>query len=113
VIERDWKIERIMVACDVAVTKANRKTLLELHHLGIPSVTLSHGSNPIDELRASRLPGTRILLLGETDHKALGSLLCSAPSARAKISKRLGPATFASQRLQRHLPGCVSVEGRP
>lgn len=103
VIERDWKIERIMVACDVAVTKANRKTLLELDHLGIPTVTLSHGSNPIDELRASRLSSTRTLPSGETDQDALGNLLYITSSAPPRTFRKLRRSSLASQRLQGYL----------
>jgi UDP-N-acetylglucosamine:LPS N-acetylglucosamine transferase len=51
----DWQIERWMVACDLAITKATRKTSIELACLGVPSISLSRGLNPIDDLRVSRL----------------------------------------------------------
>ena len=44
-----------MVASDLAITKGNRNIVLELSALGIPSITISHGLNPIDDLRTSRI----------------------------------------------------------
>ena len=58
---QDWKIDRLMIASDVAVAKSNRKTLIELAALGVPSVSISHGSNPFDEKRARSLPNCRVV----------------------------------------------------
>ncbi|MBI2690021.1 MAG: hypothetical protein HYX27_27260 [Acidobacteria bacterium] len=55
------QIDLIMVAADVVITKGNRKTLLELDYLGVPSVSLSNGTNPIDHHRAGLLPNNRML----------------------------------------------------
>jgi UDP:flavonoid glycosyltransferase YjiC (YdhE family) len=48
------EIGRIMAAADVAITKGTRKTLFELASLGVPSVSLAFGDNPIDRVRAGR-----------------------------------------------------------
>lgn len=48
-------IERIMVAADLAVTKCNRKTHVELAALGTASVALSLELNPIDHARVLKL----------------------------------------------------------
>jgi UDP-N-acetylglucosamine:LPS N-acetylglucosamine transferase len=53
--DRDWQIDRWMVASDLAVTKANRVTLRELAALGIPSVSISHGHNPVDDVLIERI----------------------------------------------------------
>lgn len=42
-------VERIMVASDVVVTKGNRGTIMEAASLGVPSVSLSPGANPVDD----------------------------------------------------------------
>jgi UDP-N-acetylglucosamine:LPS N-acetylglucosamine transferase len=49
VVARDWQMDRLMAATDVAITKANRMTALELDSLGIPSVALSPKINRIDD----------------------------------------------------------------
>jgi UDP-N-acetylglucosamine:LPS N-acetylglucosamine transferase len=53
--EVDWIIDRLMVASDVAITKANYTTMKELAALGVPSISLSPGINPIDDLYARRI----------------------------------------------------------
>lgn len=52
---RDWQIDRIMVASDVAITKATRVTSIELASFGIPSVALCPGVNRGDEARIRRI----------------------------------------------------------
>jgi UDP-N-acetylglucosamine:LPS N-acetylglucosamine transferase len=49
-------IEKLMVASDLVITKANRGTTIDLARLGVPSVSLSHGSNAIDEAIIPRIP---------------------------------------------------------
>jgi predicted glycosyltransferase len=61
VLDFDPQIDRIMVAADVAITKATRKTTLELESLGIPQIALSSGVNHIDDHRATRVAGLRLL----------------------------------------------------
>lgn len=59
------EIDRIMAASDLAITKANRITLKELGALGIPSISISHGRNPIDDVLIERIP-TNIALDART-----------------------------------------------
>jgi hypothetical protein len=48
-------LEELMVASDVIITKGNRITALESEALGIPSISISFGLNPIDDQRISRI----------------------------------------------------------
>jgi UDP-N-acetylglucosamine:LPS N-acetylglucosamine transferase len=59
VLESHWPIDSLMVASDIVITKVNRRTLVELAMLGIRSLSISYGLNPIDEARAATLPGNR------------------------------------------------------
>lgn len=61
ILEREWQVERLMVAADVAVTKSSRKTMMELEALGIPAVHISLGHNPTDEVRAAAVQGHRLM----------------------------------------------------
>jgi hypothetical protein len=101
VIERDWQIDRLMVASDVAITKANRKTVLELESLGIPSVALSAGLNPIDDVRARSCRGVTFRLVAETDAERLVADLNWAsvqrPGAVEKPRPQGGLAIVAQQ----------------
>jgi hypothetical protein len=55
VLETDWKIDRLMVASDIVITKANRRTVVELAILGIRTLSIGYGLNVIDEIRAAAL----------------------------------------------------------
>lgn len=71
VLESDWRPDRLMVAGNVAVTKANRGSVMELEALGIPSVALSPCTNPIDDARTRISPGVRFRELRETSPESL------------------------------------------
>lgn len=78
IIETDWQIDRIMVASDVAITKANRKTVVELESLGVPSVALSPELNPVDDARVRASEGVTFRRLAETQPEVLASDLEAA-----------------------------------
>lgn len=47
--------DRTMIAADIAITKGTRTTVFEFSALGTPSISLSHGHNPVDDLRVPRI----------------------------------------------------------
>ncbi len=97
VIEKDWRIDRLMVAADVAITKANRITLIELAQLGTPSLSLSHGLNPMDEHRAAQIASNHTLAVpGLTVAKLAKALLDAAAVTPAKPPRRTGSARKAA-----------------
>src|SRR5581483_6777083 len=55
-MEPHTNIERTMVAADIAITKGTRRTSFELNALGIPSISISYGLNPIDDYRVAQIP---------------------------------------------------------
>ena len=59
--ESDWRIDRLMVASDLAITKSNRKTVKELASLGVWSISLSHGLNAPDDAVTGRIATNRLL----------------------------------------------------
>ena len=61
ILGRDWNIDRLMVASDVALTKMNRMTVVELQQLAIPTVSLSWGLNRIDDLAVRGMEGVQSL----------------------------------------------------
>jgi hypothetical protein len=48
-------IEQLLVAADVIITKGTRGITLDASALGVPSISLSHGFNPIDDLLVPRI----------------------------------------------------------
>ena len=80
VIEVDWKLDRLMVACDMAITKGTYNISRELYALGIPSIALSYGQNFIDDLFVRTFPNTKFLWAKETDSSVLTEQIDSALS---------------------------------
>ncbi len=56
VIETEWQVDRLIAASDVVITKANRNTVVEVCHLGIPSISLTYHLNPMDDLSIANIP---------------------------------------------------------
>jgi hypothetical protein len=54
-LEAHWPTEQLIVASDLVITKGNRGTIQEAAELGVPSISLSYGQNPIDEIIVSRI----------------------------------------------------------
>jgi hypothetical protein len=79
--EVDWQLDRLMVASDVAITKANYTTVKELATLGIPSISLSRGLNPIDDIYARHIKTNLALNAMETNAEGLGVTLRSVLSS--------------------------------
>ena len=67
--------DKVMVAADAAVTKANRGSVLELRALGIPSVAVTQGDNPIDDVIVASTDGVTLLSRGEIDENTLARVL--------------------------------------
>jgi UDP-N-acetylglucosamine:LPS N-acetylglucosamine transferase len=82
ILDYCWEIDRMMVASDAAITKANRMTIFELQHLGIPTAIVSWGLNPIDDQATRNLPGT-VWIDGRTatDSTLLDGLEALSPEA--------------------------------
>jgi hypothetical protein len=113
VMEREWQIDRLMVASDVAITKANRKTVIELESLGIPSVALSAGLNPIDDARARSCEGVTFRLISETDAELLVSDLERAMDRRPVAVEKPHPERGATI-VARHIAAALGEgENKP
>jgi hypothetical protein len=53
VLRPHWDFTPTLVASDLLITKGNRLPLLEAELLGIPSISISYGYNPVDDHRAA------------------------------------------------------------
>jgi UDP-N-acetylglucosamine:LPS N-acetylglucosamine transferase len=77
VIDFDRHLDRLMVACDLAITKGTYNTGRELMSLGIPTITLSHGHNHIDDLYSRSFYNNTFLWRDQTDPVSLAKLVKS------------------------------------
>ena len=55
IVKAHWPTEQLIVASDLVVTKGNRGTIMEISELGVPSISLSYGQNPIDDTIVARI----------------------------------------------------------
>lgn len=63
--------ERIMIASDLAITKGTYNVGKELEAIGVPSISLSHGRNPIDDHYSRCLSNNTFLYADETSPRTL------------------------------------------
>lgn len=73
--DSDTEFDRIMAASDLAITKGNRNLVLELAALGVPTLSVSHGLNLIDDLRTASLANNRTLPYAELNASRLAGLM--------------------------------------
>jgi len=86
-VEPHPTVERLMFASDVVITKGTRKTSLELAQLGVPSISISYGLNPIDDCRVAHIRTNRALRARGLSCDVLGSAIARALSER--VSSKL------------------------
>ena len=102
VFDRCWEIDRLMAATDVAITKTNRTTIFELHHLGVPTIAVSFGLNPIDDQAVSGLVGVLRLpaegLTSEALAAAMGNL-AATPVTRTATTDAVNAAQACARLL--------------
>jgi hypothetical protein len=75
VLKEDWAIDRLMVASDLVITKANRMTVCEAAFLGVPSISISAGANWPDDVAIARIPSNSALRAGGVNAAALAQLM--------------------------------------
>ena len=106
----DPEIDRVMVAADVAITKSTRKTLFELSLLGVPSISISSGLNPVDDLRAARFSGNLAASMDITAADLAAAVIRA--SRRILVAGKGAAGVHRCARLiLDSVPGNVAVEG--
>ena len=97
-----------MMASDVVITTGNRTPILECEALGLPSLSLSFGHNPVDDKRISRVAtNTAVRAKGLdpsllADHLAKSVRRTRSISPQADSEASLGRLA-AVERLRQHL----------
>lgn len=79
------RIDRLLVASDVVITKGTRQTLYEAASLGAPCISISAGLNWPDDVVAVRIPGNTLVALEVVTAQDLAELI------RQKVSEGWAP----------------------
>ena len=90
ILDEDPRGALLMAAADVAITKGNRNLVLELAALGIPSVTVTHGLNRIDDMRGVKLDNNITAKADELDSETLAAHLADRLAAYDTVQPRFG-----------------------
>ena len=97
-----------MAASDLIITKGNRTPLLECEVLGIPSISVSFGYDPIDDFRIGRIPTNTALRARGLNCPLLSDHMVKALAKAREITGKpageiLRGRMATVQRLQSHL----------
>lgn len=100
------QVDRIIVASDVVITKANRLSTLEAASLGVPTISLSFGANWPDDVAVSQLPSNVVLdastvTPADVSHEILSSIIATA--SHKQDPGRWGGVTGTAELLLRQI----------
>jgi len=102
-LREDWKMERLMAASDVLITKANRLTVYEAAALGLPSVSISNLANWPDDVAVARVPSNIALTASATPDALMEAIARSIDAKPAPATAVSDGVTGAASRIGRIL----------
>ena len=108
VVSSDMHIERLMIASDVAITKGSYTSSKELQVLGVPSITLSHGLNFMDDFFSKSIRSTTLLWVQETDAVILSACIERALNAGLFSTDETAWDGQGAERAAKHLADFLS-----
>jgi UDP-N-acetylglucosamine:LPS N-acetylglucosamine transferase len=90
ILKEDWQIDRLLVASDVLISKANRMTVYEAASLGLPSISISNLANWPDDVAVANVESDTALRADSITPQELAELMI------AKKNSKPAPAVQAS-----------------
>lgn len=99
-------MDRLLVASDLVITKTNRGTVYEAASLGIPTISLSFGLNPIDDMLVARLRSGVLLSARATDGAALSEYIRDILSE----DETRNPSPLALEKSVQHTAQLIAEE---
>jgi len=108
-LQADWKIDRLMAASDVLITKANRLTVYEAAAIGLPSISISNLANWPDDVAVARVPSNIALTASDTPEilrDAIERSIGSKPVPAIAVS---GGVRSAASRIAHHIRNLQNV----
>jgi UDP-N-acetylglucosamine:LPS N-acetylglucosamine transferase len=76
VLKEDLTIDRLIVASNLVITKANRLTVYEVASLGVPSLSISAGANWPDDVAVSSVASNTVIDLESLTPGSLAESIC-------------------------------------
>lgn len=98
ILKPHYNFTPTIMAADAVITKANRLPLFECEALGIPSISISYGHNPVDDYRVSHIRTNIALRARGLSKLALRHYMVQALSSAGEI-QQMPRRDVQSQRL--------------
>jgi hypothetical protein len=103
-LREDWKIDRLMAASNVLITKANRLTVYEAAALGLPSISLSNGANWPDDVAVANVDSNTPLVADSVTPQLLMETIMQSIAANPSPATEVSAGVAgAAARLARHV----------
>lgn len=104
IVKEDWRIDRLMSASNVLITKANRMSVYEAAAMGLPSISISNSANWPDDVAVAKVESNTPLWLGSVTADSLAKIIAekagTSPPAATELS---GGAAKAAARIAHHI----------
>ena len=98
ILKPHYNFTPTIMAADVVITKGNRLPLFECETLGIPSISISYGHNPVDDYRVSHIRTNIALRARGLNKLALRDYIVKALTRASEI-QQMPRRDIQSQRL--------------
>jgi UDP-N-acetylglucosamine:LPS N-acetylglucosamine transferase len=110
-LKEDWNLDRLMVASDVLITKANRMTVYEAAAIGLPSISISNLLNWPDDVAVSCVPSNSPLSRDSTTAEVLSRIIAQKLTEKHPAASDLSAGVAgAAARIARNIE---SLRARP
>ncbi len=89
ILKEDWKIDRLMAASDLLITKANRTTVYEAAGLGLPSIAISDSINWPDDVAVASVESNTLVCRESLTPESLAQLICKKVTSNCPPANKL------------------------
>jgi len=104
ILKEDWKIDRLMSACNVLITKANRMTVYEAAAIGLPSISISNSANWPDDVAVAKVESNTPLWLSSLTAEVLANAIAEKASTKPQAAITLsGGVANTAARIAHHI----------
>jgi UDP-N-acetylglucosamine:LPS N-acetylglucosamine transferase len=103
-LREDWQIDRLMVASDLLITKANRLTVYEAASLGLPSISISTGANWPDDVGVGAVESNIAIVLETLTSSTLADIIRRTATIKPQPEKSSSQGVSgAANRIVTHI----------
>jgi hypothetical protein len=108
VVRHDWRLDRLIAASNLVITKANRLTVFEAAAAGVPSLSLTQFMNWPDDVAVNQVPTNLSLRASAVDASLLAQTIVAVANRPAAPAAQVSRGIEgACRRIQRHIDAII------